>query len=128
LPAFAVRAGRAKKPDHFAVVQQVRRKLPAYLCVVWRPDQNLILLDGVPVYNAHHYLFCFGIYAQGCKCRILQRRFPCSLWRPLSSVIDVRMKDGNKNHSETDITIGENLKIHRQDLKKKEVVLYNFST
>ena len=43
------------------------------------PDQNLILLDGVPVYNASHLFGFFGLTPMPKNVR-LTRRFSSAFW------------------------------------------------
>ncbi|HEU4472778.1 MAG TPA: TonB-dependent receptor [Flavisolibacter sp.] len=62
-------------------------------------DQNLILLDGVPVYNASHAFGLFSIFNPDAvhNVEILKSGFPASYGGRLSSVVDVHMKEGDKN-------------------------------
>jgi hypothetical protein len=61
------------------------------------PDQNLILLDGVPVYNVSHLLGFFSVFnADALKNVTLTKGgFPARYGGRLSSVIDISMKEGN---------------------------------
>lgn len=63
------------------------------------PDQNLILLDGVPVYNASHLFGFFSIFNADAvqNVEVIKGGFPSRYGGRLSSVIDIRMKEGNKN-------------------------------
>ena len=65
------------------------------------PDQNLILLDGVPVYNPSH-LFGFLSTFNGDAIKdvsLIKGGFPARYGGRLSSVIDLTMKEGNlKEH------------------------------
>jgi len=60
-------------------------------------DQNLILLDGVPVYNASHALGIFSVFNGDAmkSVSLTKGGFPAKYGGRLSSVIDIRMKDGN---------------------------------
>ncbi len=60
-------------------------------------DQNLILLDEATVYNANHLFGFFSTFnADGVKdVKIYKGGFPAQYGGRLSSVIDVRLKDGN---------------------------------
>jgi len=62
------------------------------------PDQNLILLDGVPVYNSSHLFGFFSVFnADALKSvEVIKGGFPARYGGRLSSVIDVNMKEGNK--------------------------------
>jgi len=61
------------------------------------PDQNLILIDGVPVYNASHLFGFFSVFNADAisDVSITKGGFPARYGGRLSSVIDVRMKEGN---------------------------------
>ncbi len=71
------------------------------------PDQNLITLDGVPVYNVSHLLGFFSVFnADALKNVTLYKGgFPARYGGRLSSVVDIQMKEGNaqKIHSEGSI-------------------------
>ncbi|MCA0270440.1 MAG: TonB-dependent receptor [Bacteroidetes bacterium] len=61
-------------------------------------DQNLILLDGVPVYNASHLFGFFSVFAPDAVQRVELTKggFPARYGGRLSSVIDVAMREGNR--------------------------------
>ncbi len=61
------------------------------------PDQNLVLLDNVPVYNVSHFLGIFSVFnADALKTvNITKGGFPARYGGRLSSIIDINMKDGN---------------------------------
>ncbi|MDH5607969.1 MAG: TonB-dependent receptor [Cyclobacteriaceae bacterium] len=61
------------------------------------PDQNLILLDGVPVYNASHLFGFFSVFNPDAinKVSVMKGGFPSRYGGRLSSVIDISMKEGN---------------------------------
>lgn len=61
------------------------------------PDQNLILLDGVPVYNASHLFGFFSVFnADAIKnVELVKGGFPARYGGRLSSVVDITMKEGN---------------------------------
>lgn len=61
------------------------------------PDQNLILLDGVPVYNASHLFGFFSVFnADAIKNVALTKGgFPARFGGRLSSVLEVDLKEGN---------------------------------
>ncbi len=61
------------------------------------PDQNLLLLDGMPVYNAGH-LFGFMSVFMGDAIKdvsLIKGGFPARYGGRLSSVVEVTMKEGN---------------------------------
>ena len=72
------------------------------------PDQNLILLDGVPVYNANHLFGFFSVFnADAIKAvTLLKGGFPARYGGRLSSVIDIRMKDGNMKEYHGEVSLG----------------------
>jgi hypothetical protein len=72
------------------------------------PDQNLILLDGVPVYNANHLFGFFSVFnADAIKnVTLIKGGFPARYGGRLSSVIDIRMKDGNMKEIKGDASVG----------------------
>jgi outer membrane receptor for ferrienterochelin and colicin len=61
------------------------------------PDQNLILLDGVPVYNASHLFGFFSVFNADAinNIELLKGGFPSRYGGRVSSVIDINMKEGN---------------------------------
>lgn len=62
------------------------------------PDQNLILLDGVPVYNAFHVMGLFSVFNPEMiqNTYILKGAFPARYSGRLSSVLDIQTKEGSK--------------------------------
>jgi hypothetical protein len=61
------------------------------------PDQNLILLDGAPVYNASHLFGFFSTFNSNAvkNVELTKGGFPARYGGRLSSVIDINLKDGN---------------------------------
>jgi hypothetical protein len=72
------------------------------------PDQNLILLDGVPVYNASHLFGFFSVFnADALKhVELVKGGFPARYGGRLSSVIDISMKEGNMDHWTAEGSVG----------------------
>ena len=72
------------------------------------PDQNLILLDGVPVYNASHLFGFFSVFNADAinSVEVIKGGFPARYGGRLSSVIDINMKEGNMQHWQADGGIG----------------------
>ncbi len=64
------------------------------------PDQNLILLDEATVYNPSHFLGFFSVFNNDAikDVKLYKGDLPAEYGGRLSSVLDVRMKDGNSNH------------------------------
>lgn len=61
------------------------------------PDQNLILLDGVPVYNVNHLFGFFSVFNADAiqNVKLIKGGFPAHYGGRLSSVLDISMKEGN---------------------------------
>ncbi len=72
------------------------------------PDQNLILLDGVPVYNPSHLLGFFSVFNSDAikSVSLTKGAFPARFGGRLSSVVDIRMKEGNLNKFTTEGSVG----------------------
>lgn len=72
------------------------------------PDENLILLDGVPLYNVSHLMGFFSVFnADALKTVTLYKgNFPARYGSRLSSVIDVRQNDGNATGYHGNISVG----------------------
>lgn len=72
------------------------------------PDQNLILLDGVPVYNPDHLFGFVSIFNSDAikNVTLITGGFPAQYGGRLSSVIDIRMKEGNNKEFHGEATVG----------------------
>lgn len=72
------------------------------------PDQNLILLDDVPVYNADHLLGFFSVFNSDAIKNIsfYKGDFPARFGGRLSSVLDIRTKDGDEQELHGNFSIG----------------------
>ncbi len=72
------------------------------------PDQNLILLDDAVVYNTGHLFGFFSIFnADAIKnVTLIKGGMPAQYGGRLSSVVDVAMKEGNRNKTQIDAGIG----------------------
>lgn len=72
------------------------------------PDQNLILLDGVPVYNASHLFGFFSVFNNDAlsKVTMIKGGFPARYGGRTSSVLDMRMKEGNMKKYNVEGSIG----------------------
>jgi len=70
--------------------------------------QNLILLDGVPVYNTDHVYGFLSVFNSSAisHLNIYKGGFPARYGGRLSSVIDVRMKEGNLYEYHGNIVLG----------------------
>jgi hypothetical protein len=72
------------------------------------PDQNLVLLDDVPLYYIYHMGGLFSVFDPNSikSMELIKGGFPAQYGGRLSSVIDVRLKDGDKNKKHQVIDIG----------------------
>ena len=71
-------------------------------------DQNLILLDEAPVYNASHLLGFFSVFNSEAirDANLLKGAIPAEYGGGASSVLDIRMKEGNTNDYQTTGNVG----------------------
>ena len=72
------------------------------------PDENLLLLDGVPVYNVNHMLGFFSVFNPDAlkNVTLYKGSFPAHFGGRLSSVVDIRMKEGDMQHYHGNASIG----------------------
>lgn len=72
------------------------------------PDQNLILLDGVPIYNASHLFGFFSTFNSDAisGMTLIKGGFPARYGGRASSVLDIRMKEGNMNNYNVEGSVG----------------------
>ncbi len=72
------------------------------------PDQNLILLDEAPVYNASHLFGFFSLFNGDAlkSVELVKGGFPAKYGGRLSSVLDMTAKEGNRDHLTGTANIG----------------------
>ncbi|MBL0740565.1 TonB-dependent receptor [Chryseolinea lacunae] len=72
------------------------------------PDQNLILLDGVPVYNVSHLFGFFSVFNSDAinHVELIKGGFPARYGGRLSSVVNITMKEGNQQELHGEGSIG----------------------
>ncbi len=72
------------------------------------PDENLLLLDGISLYNAEHLLGLFSIFQPEAvkKVTLYKGAFPARYGGRTSSIIDVRTNDGNLQETHGTIGVG----------------------
>ncbi len=72
------------------------------------PDQNLVMLDGIPVYNADHLLGIFSVFTPEAvkNVTLFKGSFPARYGGRLSSVVDVRTNDGDMKRYHGSLSIG----------------------
>ncbi len=94
------------------------------------PDQNLYLLDDVPLYNVNHiggFLSTFDASAIK-NVELYKGAFPARYGGRLSSVLDIRMKDGNMKKRQGEYAVGTlAMKLNLQGPIKQDTSSYFFS-
>jgi outer membrane cobalamin receptor len=72
------------------------------------PEHNLILIDGVPVYNALHAAGLFSVFNTDAirSAQLIKGGFPARYGGRLSSVLDVHTKEGNMNRLSGQAEVG----------------------
>jgi len=72
------------------------------------PDQNLIVLDGVPVYNVSHLMGFLSVFNTDAikNVTLTKGGFPARYGGRLSSVIEINMKEGNNQEFHGEGSIG----------------------
>lgn len=72
------------------------------------PDENLFLLDGVPVYNVNHIAGFFSVFNTDAvkNVTLYKGGFPARFGGRLSSVADIRMNDGNTRKIVGNVSVG----------------------
>lgn len=72
------------------------------------PDQNLIILDDATVYNAFHLFGFFSLFNGDAlkSVELTKGGFPARYGGRLSAVLDMQMKDGNKEKIRGEVGIG----------------------
>lgn len=73
-----------------------------------RADQNLILLDGLPLYNPSHLFGFFSVFNSSAMKRVefIKGGFPARYGGRLSSIVNYTMKEGNRKRLEGEGGIG----------------------
>lgn len=71
-------------------------------------DQNLVLLDEAPVYNASHLLGFFSVFNPDAikDMQLYKGAMPAEFGGRLSSVVDIQMKEGNSKEFDAKAGIG----------------------
>ena len=72
------------------------------------PDQNFILVDGIPVYNTFHLMGLYSIFNTPIvnNIRVYKDVFPSKYSNRLSSIVDIGLNNGNKNKTELFLDLG----------------------
>jgi len=71
-------------------------------------DQNLFLLDGVPIYNPSHALGIFSVFNSNVikSATLYKSGFPARYGSRMSSVLDIWMREGSKEKIGGEFTLG----------------------
>lgn len=71
-------------------------------------DQNLILMDGAPIYNAGHFLGFFSMFNGDIvkNVKLYKGDFPAKFGEKIASVLEINTSDGNMNRLAGGLTIG----------------------
>jgi len=71
-------------------------------------SQNLVLLDEAPVYNSSHLFGCFSVFNPDAvkDVKLIKGGIPAQYGGRISSILDVRMKEGNAKKREINGGIG----------------------
>ena len=72
------------------------------------PDENLFLLDGVPMYNVSHLLGVFSAFTPEAlkKLTLYKGSFPARYGGRVSSIVDIRTNDGDLNDFHGSLGLG----------------------
>ncbi|WP_052496506.1 TonB-dependent receptor [Pedobacter lusitanus] len=108
LPKFFGEPDLFKALQTLPGVQQGSEGTSAVLVRGGSPDQNLILLDGAPLYNPSHLLGIFSAFNTYAikNVDLYKGAFPARYGGRLSSVIDISMNDGNMKKIQGQFTVG----------------------
>ena len=89
-------------------VQQGREGSSALYVRGGTPDQNLILLDDAPLYNVNHLGGFLSVFDESAinSFKLYKGGFPARYGSRLSSVLDIRMKDGNAERIKGNVQLG----------------------
>jgi hypothetical protein len=72
------------------------------------PDQTLILMDGVPVYNVNHLFGFFSVFNPDAVAAVelYKNELPARYGGRLSSVVDITMREGNRREAKQNFQLG----------------------
>lgn len=93
-------------------------------------DQNLILMDGIPVYNADHLLGIFSIFTPEAvkSVTLYKSSFPARYGGRLSSIVDVRTNDGDLKDYHGSLSLGTlTSKLHLEGPIRKDRTSFSVS-
>lgn len=89
-------------------VQSLRDISPGIVIRGGGPDQNLVLMDGVSIYNPTHLFGLVSIFNPDItqSLKLYKDAFPANYGGRLSSILDVKTRSGNINKYKSKINIG----------------------
>ncbi|MBQ9893441.1 MAG: TonB-dependent receptor [Bacteroidales bacterium] len=94
------------------------------------PDENLILMDGVPIYNVDHMMGLFSVFQSEAvkKVTLYKGSFPARYGGRTSSILDIRTNDGNMKETHGSLGIGLiSDKLHLEGPILKDRLSYSLS-
>lgn len=89
-------------------VKNTRAGFSGFIVRGGSPDQNLILLDDIPIYNSSHYYGLFSVINENSlqSVRFMKGAIPARFGGRLSSVVDITLKEGNQYKAEKEVSVG----------------------
>jgi hypothetical protein len=108
MPAFGGERDIIKAYQFMPGIQQGSEGKSSLIVRGGSNDQNLILLDGVPLYYINHLGGFVSLFNDDAinSSKIYKGGFPANYGGRLSSVLDVGMKDGSSEKIKGDISVG----------------------
>ena len=94
------------------------------------PEENLVLLDGVSVYNMDHMLGLFSVFQPEAvkNVTLYKGSFPARYGGRISSIVDIRTNDGNMKETHGSLTVGLlNDRFHLEGPIVKDKLSYSLS-
>lgn len=93
-------------------------------------DENLLMLDGVSIYNVDHMLGLFSVFTPEAvkKVTLYKGSFPARYGGKTAGIIDVRTNDGNLKETKGSVSVGLLAsKVHVEGPIKKDKTSYSLS-
>ena len=94
------------------------------------PEENLVMIDGVSVYNMDHMLGLFSIFQPEAvkDVTLYKGSFPARYGGRISSIVDIRTNDGNMKETHGSLTVGVlNDRFHLEGPIVKDKLSYSLS-
>jgi hypothetical protein len=93
-------------------------------------DENLVMLDGIPIYNIDHVLGIFSVFTPEAvkKVTFYKGAFPARYGGRISSIVDVRTNDGNLKDTHGVVSVGMlTSRVHVEGPIKQDRTSYSLS-